>query len=264
MNSGNLKAMAVEDRDFDQETEFLNESISSFHDTLPPSEFSFILALLGWLIVGSTLNLIIFGSFPLKLATSEWQLSLIGALLSSSLALLIGTAMVVFARLLNIEDRTLQNWQLLAGRFAALLAVLLVLIIPFQFFLGSRLLKKQTSVSVDAVSNLQGIIKGISAVNSEAQLRAYVGSLPNPPSLPAKFDAPFPVIKARAIENIKAQINAINNSSELQKTEAFQIFLKEAIRNTAQAILMAAAFSLLASASGKSTNKIIRFFNAIV
>jgi hypothetical protein len=43
------------------------------------------------------------------------------------------------------------------------------------------------------------IAKGISAVNSEAELRAYVASPPNAPALPAKFDAAFPVIKQGAI-----------------------------------------------------------------
>jgi len=78
-----------------------------------------------------------------------------------------------------------------------LFAILLVLIIPFQYFLGARILKQQTISTVAAVSNLQGIAKGISAVNSEPELRSYVASLPNPPALPAKFDAAFPVIKQR-------------------------------------------------------------------
>ena len=255
--------MALDDDGFIEEMESVSEP-NSFQPRLLPVELSFILALLGWIIIGSTLNVVIFNSFPLKLATSEWQLSLIGALLNSSFALLVGVTMIVFAQCLNVEDQTLKNWQLLASRFAALFAALLVLIIPFQYFLGARFLKQQTISTVAAVSNLQGIAKGISAVNSEAQLRAYVGSLPNPPSLPAKFDAAFPVIKNRAIENIKAQINAIDTNTKLQKSEAFQVFLKEAIRNTAQAILMAAAFSLIASASGKASNKVTRFFTAIL
>jgi hypothetical protein len=38
------------------------------------------------------------------------------------------------------------------------------------------------------------------------------------------------------------------------------VFLKEAIRNTSQAILMAAAFSALANLSGKSGNAVTKFF----
>jgi len=254
--------MALDHDGFIEEMESVSEP-NSFQHRLPV-ELSFILALLGRIIIGSTLNVVIFNSFPLKLATSEWQLSLIGALLNSSFALLVGLTMIVFAQCLIAEDQTLKNWQLLASRFAALFAILLVLIIPFQYFLGARILKQQTISTVAAVSNLQGIAKGISAVNSEPELRSYVASLPNPPALPAKFDAAFPVIKQRAIENISAQINAATYNSEIQKSQALQVFLKEGIRNTAQAILMAAAFSLIASTSGKASNKVTRFFTAIL
>jgi len=67
---------------------------------------------------------------------------LIGLLLSSSFPLLVGISLIVFAQFLNLNDQTLQRWKLLAARFAALFAVLLVLIIPLQFFLGQRILKQ--------------------------------------------------------------------------------------------------------------------------
>ena len=97
-----------------------------------------------------------------------------------------------------------------------------MLIIPLQFFLGQLILKLQTTSTTEAVNNLQEIARRISGFNSEEQLRAYAGSLPNPIYLPAKFDAAFPVIKNRAVENIKAQINAINNNVQLQKTASQQ------------------------------------------
>ena len=72
------------------------------------------------------------------------------------------------------------------------------------------------------------------------------------------------MIKERAIENIKAQINAAQNSIEIQKSQALQVFLKEAIRNTAQAILMAAAFSALANLSSSTNNAVTRFFCSLL
>jgi hypothetical protein len=111
--------MALVHDGFIEEMESVSEP-NSFQPRLPV-ELSFILALLGWIIIGSTLNVVIFNSFPLKLATSEWQLSLIGALLNSSFALLVGLTMIVFAQCLIAEDQTLKNWQLLASRFAVCL-----------------------------------------------------------------------------------------------------------------------------------------------
>jgi len=225
---------------------------------------SFAVAVVGWLIIGSTLNTIIFNSFPLKLATPEWQLSLIAALLSSGFAFLVGAMLIALALLFNPKEQVLQKWQRTVSRLSGLFAILLVTMIPLQFFLGSRALNSQTINSFEAINNLKGVVKGINAVNSEPELRAYVASLPNPPALPAKFDAAFPVIKQRAIENITAQINAGTNNIEIQKSQGLQMFLKEAIRNTSQAILMAAAFSAIANLSGRSGNAVTKFFDGLL
>jgi len=52
----------------------------------------------------------IFGSFPQKLASVEWQLNLIGALLSSGFSFLVGATLIVVVQLLNPKDSTLQSW----------------------------------------------------------------------------------------------------------------------------------------------------------
>jgi hypothetical protein len=180
------------------------------------------------------------------------------------LNILIGSTLIIVAQLLNTKEKTLQNWQLIVSRFAAWLAVLLIIIIPLQFFLGSTALKQQAIPATEAVNKLKDIAKGISNVNSESELRSYMASLPNPPALPSKFDAAFPVVKERAIQNINAQINATVNNADLQKSQALQVFLKEAVRNTAQAILMATAFSILANLSGRATNIVTRFIYSLI
>ena len=225
---------------------------------------SFTLALLGWLIIGSTLNSIIFASFPLRLAAAEWQLSLIASILSAGFNLLIGATLIIVAQMFNTRESTLQRWQLTVSRLASWFVIFLILIIPLQFFLGSRVLKQQAIPPTEAINNLKGIVNKISAINSESELRAFVASLPNPPTLPDKFDAPFPVIKQRAIVNTNAQINAATNNLTAQKSQGLQLFLKEAVRNTCQAILMATAFSILANLSVKTTNPITRLFNSFI
>jgi hypothetical protein len=218
------------------------------------------IATIGWLIIGFSLNSIIFNSFPLKLVSAEWQLGLIAALLSSSMFLLIGATLIAFAPLFSPHEKILQNWNLTMCRAASWLALFLVLITPLQFFIGARALKNQSKTTSQAINGLKSIAKGLSGLNSENELRAFVASLPNAPRLPAKFDAAFPVIKQRSIANIQAQINTASENIILQKSQATQIFLREAIRNTAQAILMAAAFSTLAALGSRSTNAVTRFF----
>jgi cytochrome b561 len=245
-----------------EEIELLSESDSDRRKRLW-FKTSFAVAIVGWLIIGSTLNTIIFNSFPLKLATPEWQLSLIAALLSSGYAFLVGAVLIALALLFNPKEQVFQKWQRTVSRLSGFFVILLVLIIPLQFFLGSRALNSQTISAFEAINSLKGVAKRISAVNSEPELRSYVASLPNPPALPAKFDAAFPVIKQRAIENISAQINAATYNSEIQKSQALQVFLKEGIRNTAQAILMAVAFSAMANLSGKAGNAVTKFFDSL-
>jgi len=218
------------------------------------------MATIGWLMIGFSLNSIIFNAFPLKLALPEWQLGLIAALLSSSMFLLIGATLITLAPLFSPHEKILQDWNVTVCRAASWLALLLVLITPLQFFVGARALNNQFKTTNQAISRLKSIAKGLSGLNSENELRAFVASLPNAPRLPAKFDAAFPVVKQRSIANIQAQINAATENIDRQKSEGTQIFLREAIRNTAQAILMAAAFSTLAALSSRSTNAVTRFF----
>ena len=244
-----------------QHMELLEEMESMAESSLQQSrrtrsQYSLALGLVGWLIIGSALNAMIFASFPLKLATAEWQLNLIGTLLSQSFNLLIGASLVVLARLLNSKDKTLRGWQRMVSRLASWLVVIHILAIPTQYYLGARVLKNQAISAAEGIDTLKNFSKGISATNSEPEFRTYVASVSNAPVLPAKFDAAFPVIKQRAIQNITAQINAATTKFETQKAEGIQAFLKEAIRNTAQAILMAAAFSALANLSGTSANPV--------
>ena len=245
-----------------EELHLIHESDSEGRSRLK-AKAAVAISMIGWLLIGFSLNAIIFNSFPVKLATSEWQLNLIAALISSSPSLLIGGTLIALALVFNPEAQILKDWNLIIARTASWLAVLLVLIIPLQFYQGSRALKNQTNSTYEAINKLKSISKGISRLNSEADLRLYVASLPNAPRLPAKFDAAFPVIKQRAIENIQAQINAATENLELQKSQAIQVFLNEAIRNTAQLILMAAAFSALAGLHSRSTNAIARFFQSL-
>jgi hypothetical protein len=246
-----------------EELHLLHESDSERRSRIK-AKTAVTIAMIGWLLIAFNLNAIIFGSFPLKLATPEWQLNLIAGLISSSPSLLIGATLVALSLMFDPAAQILKDWNLTVARAAAWFAIVLMLIIPLQFYLGLRALKNRTETSSEAISKLKSIVKGISAANSEADLRLYVASLPNAPALPAKFDADFPVIKQRAIGNIQAQINAGSESIKLRKSEALQIFLKEAIRNTAQAILMAAAFSALAALNSRATNSITRIFTILL
>lgn len=218
------------------------------------------LGIIGWIIIGGSLNTVIFAALPLQIASPNWQLALIASLIDTSTTILFGLALIAISMLVNTSVVISKDALSLASIFAGYMALVLALAIPLQFYIGNKVLKGQAIQAAMNVSKLGEFYKSINAATSEAELRSYVNSLPNSPALPAKFDAPFPVIKARALENLTAQINATKTSAEIVASQSLQTFLKEAVRNTAQAILMVAGFSAIATLSKKGPNPITRFF----
>ena len=224
-------------------------------------KFSHVIAIAGLIVVASTINSVIFSVLPVLLQSPEWQLSLIGTFLSSAIPLLIGSVLVCLGSALNHRDKRLENWRNFITAFAAVFSIVLVVILPLQYYCGKRVLDLQATQGLDEINQLNTIKKGLQAVSSEPELRSFVASLPNAPALPATFDLPLPALKAKAIESVQSRINLRSNNLEARKSLALQAFLKEAIRNTIQAILMAVAFSSLASLSPKSMNLVTRFFS---
>jgi len=222
------------------------------------------IALIGWLLIGFNINSILFNSFPLKLTQPEWQLDLITQLLSTSTSFLFAATLITLSQVFNPKEQILKNWNRTLTRLASLFAVVLVLSIPLQYYLGSRVLNNRTISAFESINKIKSIVKQVSTINSEADFRIYVGSLPNPQPLPAKFNVPFSVVKQRALENLQGQVNAATENMQSQKSQALQTFLKEAVRNTAQCILMAAAFSVLAGLNPKSANIVTRLFDKLL
>jgi hypothetical protein len=244
----------------------LNEEIENLTQTSSSKrsrlwiELSYVISIAGWVVVASTINSIIFSALPVLLSSPEWQLSLIGAFLSSSIPLLNGSVLVCLGSALNYRDKRLKNWRNSITTFSAAFSLVLVVILPLQFYCGKRVLDRQAMQGLDEINQLKTIAKGLQTVSSEQELRSFVASLPNAPELPAKFDLPLPAIKAKAIESVESRINLQSNNLVDRKSQTLQAFLKEAIRNTAQSILMAAAFSSLANLNYRSMNLVTRFF----
>lgn len=228
------------------------------------TKLSYTLGVLGWLIISYALNTIIFTSLPLRLSSQEWQLNFFGSFISSSFNILIGSTLIIVAQLFNTKQRSLQRWQALVSKLAAWLAIILLLIIPLQIFLGLRALNEQKLPTANAIAKLQGTINRINTINSDPELRAYLASLPNPPTLLNKPDAALQALKQQAIDNIKVDINVTTNTADSKNSQAVQTFIKEAVKNASQAILMATAFSVLANLSNKANNFVTRLLCSFV
>jgi hypothetical protein len=199
--------------------------------------------LAGWALIGSALNTILFSALPLKLAESAWQLKMIGQTLSSSTFLLIGVLLVCCARTLNPSDTSLRSRADLLRVLAGWFAILLILFIPLQLYAGIRALRQLEATEDQALSELRKTILIVKSTTTEDELRSYLASLPDQPPLPARFDAPFQIVKERGLATLSANLNAATNRSELQRSQRWQTFIAEATRNAVHALLMAIGFN---------------------
>ena len=128
--------------------------------------------------------------------------------------------------------------------------MLLLLIIPFQFYAGNRASGVVQAAENQSIQLIKKIIQGVRASKDQAELRQFLASLPSPPPVPARFEAPFPVIKQRLLTNFDSRLNAVNYQAGVLRAQRLEKFIADATRNSVQALLMAIAFSGIAGESG--------------
>jgi hypothetical protein len=96
-------------------------------------------------------------------------------------------------------------------QLAGLLAVVMLILIPFNLFAGSRAIKAKEAASKISLKEWKKQPRAVQSLASEADIRSWAASLPEPPLLPEVFDAPFPVIKNRMINNLTGKVNSVQN-----------------------------------------------------
>ncbi len=205
-------------------------------------QFSWFAATAGWVLIGTALSTILFASLPFELLQPDFQLRLISAILSACTALLLGALLVCGACLLNLDNDLLFSRANLVRVCSRWFAILLILMIPFQLVAGIRALGQVQEAESEMLKQRRQVIQNFSNSQDEQGLRAYVASLPDRPQIPEKFDAPFPVIKKRAIANLTDQYKIAESQLQPLRAQRWQRFFGEVARNSVQAILMALAF----------------------
>ncbi len=206
------------------------------------SQFSVFVATAGWVLIGTSLSTILFTSLPLQLLQPAFQLRLISAILSASTALLLGALLVCGAYVLNRDDDVLSSRANLVRVCCRWFAILLILIVPFQLVAGVRALGQVRAAESGMLKQRRQVIQDFSNTQDEQALRAYVANLPDRPQIPEKFDAPFAVIKKRAIANLTDQYKIAESQLVPLRSKRWERFFGEVARNSVQAILMALAF----------------------
>lgn len=211
-----------------------------------PKRVAQCLQVSAFLIAISSLNTFLFSLFPFNASRSTWLLAMSTSALSAATPLLISFLLIACAAGFDPNNRPITSRLKFICRASWWISLLIIILIPIQIVSGIRALQAQTQLILGEVVELKNIIKGIKATGNEAELRTFMASLPNPPKLPAKFDAPFPVIKANAIINLEATVNRALNDAETQRRNNSQNLIREYVRNAIQSLLLAAAFSMVA------------------
>ena len=223
---------------------------------------SLYLALGGWTVILSAVTSFMFAILPPKLGQPVWQLNVISTLLGASANILIGSLLISLARLFNPKDSQLKKNAAFIRKLAGFIAVLMLVLIPFSLFAGSRAIKANEAASKIALKEWKKQLRAVQSLSSEADIRSWAASLPEPPLLPAVFDAPFPVIKNRMIDNLTGKVNSVQSQIEQNFRGQWVGFLPDFARNSIQALLMAMAFSALSS-DGSGRNILLSTFRKL-
>ncbi len=206
----------------------------------------------GWVLIGTALSAIVFASLPFQLLQPDFQLRLISGILSSCTALLLGSVLVCGAFVLDLDSDELYGRAQLVRTACRWFAILLIVIVPFQLLAGMRALGQVQAVESESLKQRRQVIQQLSIIQNEQDLRAYIASLPDRPQIPDRFDAPFPVIKKRALANLNEQYKITELNLKPVRAQRWERFLGEASRNSVQAILMAIGFWALRPTKKKS------------
>jgi hypothetical protein len=194
-----------------------------------------ILSYCGIILFLSALSAILFSAFPLKITDPAWQLRVTAGILSSCLNILLsGIIFLISEALSKRNDQTFAKYL----KFINLFSLIVILIIPFQVYAGRNAINRQSEPLYKIVGDLKGYSRRIRASQNEAQLRIFLASIPEGPTLPDKFNQPYEVIKERVLVNLQAKVNRALNDIEEQKRNMTQSFIVECLRNSIQSILM--------------------------
>jgi hypothetical protein len=183
----------------------------------------------------------LFNALPPRFAEPTWQLNLITLMLNGGMGALLGALLISVAQLFNVGDRQVQNRALLVRTLASWVALGWLLLIPLQLFLGVRLINTQAGQEIAQIENLKGITRAVRNATTEQELRAAMAKVPNTPPLPS-LTVPLEVAKANLLSQFQKNISTFENRQEQESSNRWQTWLKEALRNSLQCLVLATGF----------------------
>lgn len=208
-------------------------------------EASQALSMVGLVIVASAFNLFVFSALPLQILKAEWLLRATSAFLSISVTLLIGSLLVFLATLISAESVAVKRNMAMLRQVARWLPILMLVMIPLSFYAGMTTINSQVRQSRTELSSWNDQLINVKSLRTEADLRRWAASLPNPPLIPQPLTLPFASMKQKMVDGLAGKVNSIQNQIDKSTREAWSRFLVEFCRNSIQALITAFGFRVI-------------------
>ncbi len=190
----------------------------------------------------AALNSLLFELFPLKLLDPLWQLKLIGQSMAVIMPTLVGMLVIQLAANINTKTTDLYDNAQLARRVSLWISLLLFLFIPLQFHAGARVVRQMKDVDKNTISTIRQFVSRLKLTKSEREMRILAASIPDPPILPDKLEAPFIAVRDDWAQRLTNDANQKEELFTKKYNTAWLKYLANSIRNAIQAALFGFAF----------------------
>lgn len=208
-------------------------------------ESSQALSMIGLVIIASSLNLFVFSVLPFRILRADWLLRATSAFLSISVSLLIGSLLIFLASLISSEAVPIKRNMAMTRLLARWIPVLMLVMIPATFFAGMSSINAKVRQSRAELSTWNDQLVNVKALRSEADMRRWAASLPNPPQIPQTLSMPFATMKQRIVDQLAGKVNSIQNQIDANNRAAWNSFLVDFSRNSIQALITAFGFRVI-------------------
>jgi hypothetical protein len=213
-------------------------------------ELAYALQWVSIALIGSFFITLIGNILPIQLMKPEWLDKLITSIRSGASFPLYGAISMMLARIFAPNDQTLIRRLRLVRRFAALMSIVFLLIIPLQIFAGLKIIGNLNVNENQGLAALQKSAAAIEKATTELEFRAALSIIPDVPPIPASaFNQPIPVLKANFLRQLIPQIKRRETLIAEQKRNRTELFLSLSLRDILLSLLYALGFGAIAKRS---------------
>ena len=202
---------------------------------------------IGWALIGSGLNTILFSLLIYK-DQVDLVLALASSILTAATPFLLGCVLICCSLVMNPSDSRHRNHANLVRACCRWYAFVLIAFVPIQFIVGAQAVSKVSSENLRSLEQRKWVIQNLKAAENEKQFRNFISNLPDRPQIPEKFEDSYVAIRTRVVKSLMRQYRLIEISIQRNNELREKRFFVEIFKNSVQSFLIAAGLWSLRSA----------------